>query len=220
MAKFQNYLAAQKGAKTEFEALKAWQVQELGLQASYFAAEKPDMLTALRDVSGNFPSRAATLSSLRVPPEFKKSVAHNQRLLASHFNLDEGEGAFFLQGSYVDPDALDLFTFMQNIQVELEFMELLRSLRQDWPAVTRGEVEKIIALGTKSQAEPELALDMRDSSIFWINDLEKDEEYEDWPDDLTQLFFRMGGIMLRPVRRNVFNLVVTVDPADPSAGGR
>lgn len=161
LVKLQNYMATKKGGKTEFEALKAWQVQELGLQASYFAVEKENMLEALKDVSGNFPSRAATLSSLRVPADFKKSVAYNQRLLASNFNLDEGEGAFFLQGSYIDPDALDLFTFMQTIQMELEFMELIRSLRQDWPAVTRGEVERILALGTKSQAEPELALDMR-----------------------------------------------------------
>jgi len=93
-------------------------------------------------------------------------------------------------------------------------MDLLRSLRSDKGDLKKDEVSKILALGTKTTAEPELALDLRDSSIFWINDLEKDEEYEDWPDDLTQLFFRMGGIMLRPVRRNVFNLVITLDPSD------
>jgi UDP-glucose:glycoprotein glucosyltransferase len=93
-------------------------------------------------------------------------------------------------------------------------MELLKSLRSEKSPLSRDEVSKILALGTKTGTEPELALDLRDSSIFWVNDLEKDEEYEDWPDDLTQLFFRMGGIMLRPVRRNVFNLVLTLDPSD------
>jgi UDP-glucose:glycoprotein glucosyltransferase len=122
----QNHLAATKSKKSEFEALKAWQVQELGLQASHFvtlqgssstSSGANDFLTALLDISGNFPSRAAALSSVRVPAEFKRAVGGNQRLLQSQFNLDEGDGAFFLQGSYLDPDALDLFTFMDSIKV-------------------------------------------------------------------------------------------------------
>jgi len=80
--------------------------------------------------------------------------------------------------------------------------------------ITRDRINTILSLGAKASSEPDFALDMRDSSIYWINDLENDDEYEDWPDDLTQLFFRMGGVMLRPVRRNVFNLLITVDPED------
>lgn len=109
---------------------------------------------------------------------------------------------------------MDLFAFMESIEAEVELMESLRSIYHERPQ-TRNQVENILTIGSKS-SEPELALDLRDSSIYWINDLEKDEEYEDWPDDLTQLFFRMGGVMLRPVRRNVFNLLLTLNPEDLS----
>lgn len=213
--KLQNHLASTKGRQSEFEALKAWQVQELGLQACYFSTLQPNVLDGLADVSGNFPSRAASLSSIRVPNDFKKAISFNQRLLASQFNLDEGEGAFFLQGSYLDPDSIDLFNFMDSIRTEMDFMELLRAVYTD-SKVTRDRINNILSLGAKASAEPDFALDMRDSSVYWINDLENDEEYEDWPDDLTQLFFRMGGVMLRPVRRNVFNLLITVNPEDIS----
>lgn len=73
-------------------------MQELGLQASHHIATQENRLEALKDISGNFPSRAHALSSLRVPLEFKKSVAQDQKLLQSILNLDEGEGAFLLQG--------------------------------------------------------------------------------------------------------------------------
>jgi len=120
LEKLQNFLATSKSKKSEFEALKAWQVQELGLQASHFVTLQDDFLGGLLDVAGNFPSRAAGLSSVKVPADFKRSVAFNQRLLSSQFNLDEGEGAFFLQGTYIDPDSLDLFSFMDNIKVSVD----------------------------------------------------------------------------------------------------
>lgn len=113
----------------------------------------------------------------------------------------------------MDPDSLDLFSFMESVEAELELMESLKSIYHHEKSLTRLQLENILTVGSKS-SEPELALDLRDSSVYWINDLEKDEEYEDWPDDLTQLFYRMGGVMLRPVRRNVFNLLLTLNPED------
>jgi len=210
--KFQNHLASVRGQKSEFEALKAWQVQELGLQASHFATLQGNLIDSILDVSGNFPSKAASLSSVRVPSSFRQTVSYNQRLLANHFNLEDGEGAFFLQGSFIDPDSLDMFSFMDTLKSEIDLIEILKSVYHE-KHITRPKLDAILSLGSKS-ADPDLALDLRDSSIYWINDLERDEEYEDWPDDLTQLFFRMGGVMLRPVRRNVFNLVLTLDPDD------
>ena len=219
LEKFQSYLeVAARGKKSEFQALKAWQVQELGLQASHFVTSQENFIDALLDVSGNFPSRASALSSIRVPNDFKKAVAYNQRILQSHFNIEEAEGAFFLQGSYVDPDSLDLFAFQDTVKSEIDFMDLLKSVYLD-KTKTRSDIDSVLALGTKAISEPDLALDLRDGSITWINDLEKDEEYEDWPDDLTQLFFRMGGVMLRPVRRNVFNLLLTLNPDDDATTG-
>lgn len=114
---------------------------------------------------------------------------------------------------YTDPDSLDLFSFMESVEAELELMESLKSIYHHEKPLARSQIEQILTIGSKS-SEPELALDLRDSSVYWVNDLEKDEEYEDWPDDLTQLFYRMGGVMLRPVRRNVFNLLLTLNPED------
>jgi len=55
LEKFQSYLeVAARGKKSEFQALKAWQVQELGLQASHFVTSQDDFIDALLDVSGNF----------------------------------------------------------------------------------------------------------------------------------------------------------------------
>ena len=111
-----------------------------------------------------------------------------------------------------------MFFHSPAIKSEIDLIELLKSVYHD-KSKTRKDVDKILSMGSKSNSEPDLALDLRDASVVWINDLEKDEEYEDWPDDLTQLFFRMGGVMLRPVRRNVFNLLLTLDPDEDATTG-
>jgi hypothetical protein len=59
------------------------------------------------------------LTTFRAPAEFKRAVVGvNQRFFQSQFNVDEGDGAFFLNRSYFDPaDALHLFTLMDSNKV-------------------------------------------------------------------------------------------------------
>jgi UDP-glucose:glycoprotein glucosyltransferase len=56
-------------------------------------------------------------------------------------------------------------------------------------------------------------LDFRHPSILWLNDLEQDSQYTKWPtsyfDLLRNNFF--GG--LRTIRKNLYNLVVIIDPS-------
>lgn len=53
----------------------------------------------------------------------------------------------------------------------------------------------------------EFAIDIRDSAITWINDLEKDSQYRRWPASLMDLLRPTFPGMLRNVRKNLFNLV-------------
>jgi hypothetical protein len=53
-------------------------------------------------------------------------------------------------------------------------MELLKFLSSEKSPLSRKEVSKILAIRAKTGTALKLALDLRDSSIFWVNDLEKD----------------------------------------------
>eukprot|EP00903_Cladosiphon_okamuranus_P019171 g17633.t1 len=52
-------------------------------------------------------------------------------------------------------------------------------------------------------------------AIAWLNDIEADEAYKNWPPSLQQLLYGMNFQMPR-VRKNLCNLVVVVDPTTPA----
>lgn len=61
--------------------------------------------------------------------------------------------------------------------------------------------------GSGSSSSPEYAIDIRDSAVMWVNDIEHDKQYRRWSDSLMELLRPTFPGMLRSVRRNLYNLV-------------
>lgn len=59
----------------------------------------------------------------------------------------------------------------------------------------------------------EYGIDIRDSAVFWANDIENDKVYKRWPASLRDLLRPTFPGMLRSIRRNLFNLVIIADPS-------
>lgn len=57
-------------------------------------------------------------------------------------------------------------------------------------------------------------LDMRQIPIAWLNDLEKNSGYMAWPKTPRALFMPSSGQSIRQVAKNLFNVVLIVDPAN------
>lgn len=67
---------------------------------------------------------------------------------------------------------------------------------------------KLLALDLSSGMDKqEFAIDIRDSAINWINDIENDYRYSRWPSSLNEMLRPTFPGMLRNVRRNLYNLV-------------
>lgn len=77
----------------------------------------------------------------------------------------------------------------------------------------------LLALDLSSSGAKEFAIDIRDSSIIWINDLENDAQYRRWPASVMDLLRPTFPGMLRNIRKNLFNLVLIVDPIAPNVRG-
>lgn len=56
----------------------------------------------------------------------------------------------------------------------------------------------------------EFALDIRDSGILWVNDIETDAQYRRWIMSYMELLRPTYPGMLRSIRRNLYNLVSLV----------
>lgn len=53
----------------------------------------------------------------------------------------------------------------------------------------------------------EFAIDIRDSAIIWVNDIEQDSTYARWSSSLGELLRPTFTGMLRHIRRNLYNVV-------------
>ncbi|CAL8086360.1 unnamed protein product [Calicophoron daubneyi] len=71
--------------------------------------------------------------------------------------------------------------------------------------------------GSRYSLSGRFALDITTSPITYVNNLERDLAYRQWPDSLSALFTPdfSGGI--RRLRRNLYNVVLMVDPAAPES---
>lgn len=60
---------------------------------------------------------------------------------------------------------------------------------------------------SSSVGSTEYALDIRDSAVMWVNDIENDKQYRRWSESLMELLRPTFPGMLRSVRKNIYNLV-------------
>jgi len=66
--------------------------------------------------------------------------------------------------------------------------------------------------GTKHQT---YGVDIRDSAVHWVNNIEKDKLYKSWPASVQEMLRPTFPGMLRSIRKNFFNVVVMCDPTKP-----
>ena len=56
-------------------------------------------------------------------------------------------------------------------------------------------------------------IDVRDTAVNWINDIEKDKMYNGWPEGVMEMLRPTFPGMMRSVRKNFFNILIICDPS-------
>lgn len=200
----------------EIAPLKAWEFQELGLQAATRVAEiqGEESLQILQFTAQNFPTQAKSLVHVRVSDDFRAEMRHNVEVIGRQLNLQPPDAALFVNGLFFDVDTLDVGALMETLRTELRVLDGLHRL-----GVHGATAGALMALELSGSEAREFALDVRDTAVVWVNDLETDAEYKRWPSSVMDLLRPTFPGMLRNVRRNLFNLVLLVDPIRPAARG-
>ncbi|XP_052863855.1 UDP-glucose:glycoprotein glucosyltransferase [Anopheles cruzii] len=200
----------------EIEPLKAWEFQELGLQAAQRIAELQgeESLRMLQFTAQNFPTQAKSLLTQSVSEDFKKEMRNNVEVFGRNLNLQPPDAALFLNGLFFDADTIDTITLLDTLRSEMRVLEGLNRINIRGRSAT-----PLLGLDLSSSSK-EFAIDLRDSAITWINDLENDGQYRRWPASLKDLLRPTFPGMLRNIRKNLFNLVLIVDPVAGDSAGR
>lgn len=200
----------------EIDPLKAWEFQELGLQAAQriAAIQGEEALQILQFVSQNFPTQAKSLLSQTVSEDFRAEMRHNIEVLGRNLNLQPPDSALFLNGLFFDAETIDTITLLDTLRTEMRVLEGLNRIN------IRGKTATPLLALDLSSTSKEFAIDIRDSAITWINDLENDAQYKRWPGSVMDLLRPTFPGMLRNIRKNLFNLILIIDPISSENGGR
>ena len=206
---FQKHLHVQAASDESSSDIKVWDMKDLGLQATTKIATAKDKLLKLQSLSQNFPLHAKSLTRVRVKKSVRKAVSK------LHKYVNPGESKMTLNGRDIDPMSSDFayLNFLQSIQEEGRFAEQFKSL-----GFTASNVEKYTArLSLKSSNDNVELLGQRidvrtgaKGAVYFMNNIEKDKKYKQWPKQLQQLLQHAWHII--PIRRNLYTGVFVVDP--------
>ncbi|KAM5275929.1 UDP-glucose:glycoprotein glucosyltransferase 2 isoform 2-T2 [Hipposideros larvatus] len=203
---FQKYLIE---SNKEMMPLKVWELQDLSFQAASQIMSTPvyDAIKLMKDISQNFPIKARSLTRIAVNQHLRKEIQENQKDLHNRFEIQPGDACLYINGLRVDMDDYDPFSILDMLKLEGKMMNGLRNL-----GINREDMSKFLKLNAHVW-ENTYVLDIRHSSIMWINDLESDDLYVMWPTSCQELLKPVLPGSIPSIRRNFHNLVLFIDPA-------
>nr|XP_037863749.1 UDP-glucose:glycoprotein glucosyltransferase 2 isoform X2 [Chlorocebus sabaeus] len=203
---FQKYLIE---SNKQMTPLKVWELQDLSFQAASQIMSTPvyDAIKLMKDISQNFPIKARSLTRIAVNQHMREEIQENQKDLRDRFKIQPGDARLFINGLHVDMDVYDLFSILDMLKLEGKIMNGLRNL-----GINGEDMSKFLKLNSHIW-EYTYVLDIRHSSIMWINDLENDDLYITWPTSCQKLLKPVSPGSIPSIRRNFHNLVLFIDPA-------
>ncbi|XP_032133395.1 UDP-glucose:glycoprotein glucosyltransferase 2 isoform X5 [Sapajus apella] len=189
--------------------LKVWELQDLSFQAASQIMSTPvyDAIKLMKDISQNFPIKARSLTRIAVNQHMREEIQENQKDLRDRFEIQPGDAHLFINGLRVDMDVYDPFSILDMLKLEGKMMNGLRNL-----GINGEDMSKFLKLKSHTW-EHTYVLDIRHSSIMWINDLENDDLYITWPTSFHELLKPVFPGSIPSIRRNFHNLVLFIDPA-------
>lgn len=143
--------------------------------------------------------------------DFREEMNQNIQLFARNLNLQPPDAALFLNGMFFDADTLDVNILLETLRTESRVLDGLHKI-----GIKGKSSAPLLALDLAT-ASKEFAVDIRDTAITWINDIENDVQYKRWSSSVLDLLRPSFPGMMRNVRKNIFNLILVFDPITPDA---
>lgn len=114
----------------ELPPLKAWEFQDLGMQAAQRISEiqGEEALQILQFTAQNFPTQAKSLLSVKVSNDLKDEMAANIEVLRNNLNLQPPDAALFVNGLFFDVETLDVGLLFESLRSELRVIDGLHKL--------------------------------------------------------------------------------------------
>eukprot|EP00727_Mastigamoeba_balamuthi_P011847 m51a1_g7285 putative UDP-glucose:glycoprotein glucosyltransferase (1435) ;mRNA; r:34055-38973 len=186
----------------DFDKLEQKELREIGFQAATVVMGAEDKLLMMQRVAQDFPSLAVSLTKVSINMTLVRALVENSN------HMGYGYTVASVNGRDIDCAKSDLFQVLDVVREETRKADALVSL-----GLAPESASSLMSSSAGEQSEPvRVALDS--GAVVWVNDLEHEPHY--------RRFWRSVGDFLRPVypgqlryvARNLFNVLLVVDPAD------
>ena len=182
-------LAADNDLKAEdmlsdLKPLSSSEVSRLGINAASFIMASDDPFDTLLKLSQDFPRHSSTIARFNATADFLESFEEQNKGLV----LPPGYNGMWINGIQMSPRHIDAFSLLSHLRHERKFIAAFQELGLSAQEAVQLLSDPVI---TKSQASGQTPrYDYRDgveggNVIIWLNDLEKDSRYKQWPTGIS-----------------------------------
>ncbi|KAF2203909.1 UDP-glucose:glyco protein glucosyltransferase precursor [Delitschia confertaspora ATCC 74209] len=197
---------------TDLKPLSASEVSTLGISAASFVMKSDQPFDTLLKLSQDFPKHSSAIINHNATEEFIKEHRENREQL-----LPPGYNIIWINGVQVPTRDVNPFSLLEHLRRERKLINGVRSLGLSAPDAISLLSHSAIT-ETQTEDEPQ-RYDFRDeieggNVIIWLNDIEKDKKYEDWPTELSALLQPTFPGQMPQIRRDLHNAIVPVDFSD------
>ncbi|KAI0382581.1 glycosyltransferase family 24 protein [Hypomontagnella monticulosa] len=198
---------------TDLKPLSSSELTSLGLKAGSFIMQSDDPFETLIKLTQDFPKFSTSVALHNASDAFVKEHSQNRGL-----GVPAGMNVLWMNGVQLIERQIDPFTLVDSIRRERKLIEGVTEL-----GLTGKEAVSLLGnrevTMAKADDEPR-RFDWRDEIengrvIIWLNNIEKDKRYAEYPKSLMTLMQRTYPGQIPPIRKDIFNLVAPVDFTKP-----
>ncbi|RMY53615.1 hypothetical protein D0864_14073 [Hortaea werneckii] len=196
----------------DLRPLSSSELLRLGLKAASFVLSSDNPFDTLLRLSQDFPKHSGSIAATNVSKDFLQEHRENRETL-----LPPGFNVLWINGVQIMGRDVDAYSLLEHLRRERKMIGGVRELGLSGPeAIDLLSHEAI----TASSADQEVQrYDWRDENeggnvIMWLNDIEKDKRYAEWPGTVNALLVRTYPGQLPSCRRNIHHVVLPVDFSD------
>lgn len=163
----------------DLKPLSSSELALLGLKTSSYVMSQEDPLDTLEKIIQNFPKHSSAIARLNVSDEFLTEHRNNRNMY-----LGAGYNVVWMNGLQVDPRQVNAFALLDKLRYERDLIANFHKAGFSAPETI--SLISHLAIAQSKSGEDLQRYDWRDTAegggiIIWLNDIEKDKRYADWP---------------------------------------
>lgn len=170
-------------APDDLKPLSSSEVARLGLNTASYVMNSDSPMDSLVRLSQDFPRYSSQVAAHNASTTLVDDIRKKRGRV-----LPAGVNVMWINGLQMDPRKIDAFSLLDHLRRERRLIEKFRDL--GIPAKDAVDFLSHSLLGEALMEDSPQRFNYRDEVdgghvIIWMNDLEKDERYSQWPDDIT-----------------------------------